>query len=384
MVTTDRLNGIRKLEEETFNNLDISMVNDEVEDSTEVINRSFNPQGKFEAVLNALPTIKGGELSGLLDPLFWRYYKMPWGKPFFYEYTDPFNDLIIIIYGSRGGGKTGTGSTINIVDGMMKGIPVISNVPIAWVAKDYNNKLYKIESIPFDIEKFARGDSSFYFKRLLLDEGNYLADRLRSTSNKNLAMTDILQQARKFRMSITFCTINWMWIDPRVTGSLCDITMKCADMYYDHYYRRKNHLRKGEWISVNATDESGKVTGQQGTEIDTGTINLRKMFGVFDTNNFVDPIQARRKLQGEAKMIFDEYGKEVKKSEWLEKLKHKLVDLVNSGLTQWKSKDLWAALMIDDDGLRKIAGRYMARDLGIERSVGGNSIATYDLSVLCE
>lgn len=380
------LNDIRKMENEAYDNLDPDLLKEEVTSSSEVIERNFQPaETKFEAVLNALPVITEGEskeLAGLLDPKFWRYYKLPWGKPLFYEYNDPYNDLISIIYGSRGGGKTMTGSTISIIDGQMKGIPVISNIPIAWVAKDIDDKLYRIESIPFDVEKFAKGDASFYFKRLLLDEGNYLADRLRSTSSKNLAMTDILQQARKFRMSITFCTINWMWIDPRVTGSLCDITIQCNDLYYDQFLRRKHHLRKGEWISVTATDESGKITGHQGTEIDSGTINARKMWGCFDTNNYVDPVQARKRLNGDEKMINDEYGNPVSKRQWLANLKIKLDSLVKSGLTQWNSKDLWDSLAIDDDGLRKIAGRYMKNELGVEGQRKAEGGMVYDLSAL--
>jgi hypothetical protein len=160
------------------------------------------------------------------------------------------------------------------------------------------------------------------------------------------------------------------------------VLIECNDLYYNHGFRRKHQLRKGERITWDIEDQSGKLSGKQFTHLMSTTFNARGMWGTYNTENFVDPRDARKKLQGEDKMITDDNGNQVKKSEWLEMLKHKLVDLVRSGLTQWKSGDLWNALMIENDGLRKIAGRYMKYELGVEKSQSGFGGSAYDLSAI--
>ena len=341
----------------------------EVQDGAEV------EDSRICQVLNCLPTNK----HGVLYPEFWRYYKAPW-LPIFFDYTDPFNDLVTIVWGPRGGGKTITGVSLSIIDGQMRGMPCISNVPFAWIAKDNAGKLYKIESLPFSQEAFARGDPELKYKRLLIDEGNYLADRLRSTSNKNLFMTDILQQARKFRMCVVFCTINWMWLDPRVTGSLCDLLIECNDLYYRHY-GRKHGMKKGWRLAWDITDQSGKTSGRQFHKLASTTFNSRYMWNTFDTENFVDPREARRKLFAEQKTIIDEFGNEITQESWLNQIRTN-VQILAKTKGEWDSNDLWDALGIYDRSLRIKAGQYMRGSLGIEKRKDHEGFSRYDLSEL--
>jgi len=373
MVMMDQKLDIRKTEMESSENIDLDELN-EINSETNSLFKEYsnNESGKFEAVLNCLPTIKdtNSKYYGMVEPAFSRYLTCyPWRKPFFYDYEDPYNDLIILIYGSRGAGKTTTAAAINTIDGMMRGIPLISNVPISWVAKDNRNKLYKIQSIPFDVEKFVRGDIDLKYKRLLLDEGNYLADRLRSTSNKNLAITDILQQARKFRMTITFSTINYLWLDPRVTSSLADVTMECSDFYYDPYYRNKYHLKKGEWIGYDAKDVSGKLTGTQNNDLDTGEINIRKIWGIVDTEHFVDPRKSRQRLASEERTIIDETGNEIPVSQWYKTLEQRVNDIPDG---EYSPRDWWKMVGVQDDGLKLQAGKFFSK-LGIQKTGYGKS-----------
>jgi hypothetical protein len=323
--------------------------------------------------LTCLPTNK----NGVLAPEFWRYYKSPW-LPIFYDYNDPFNDIVTIVWGPRGGGKTITSVSLSIIDGQMKGIPCISNVPFAWIAKDSNGKLYKIENILFDQELFAHGDQSLKYKRLFVDEGNYLADRLRSTSNKNLAMTDILQQARKFRMCVVFATINWMWLDPRVTGSLCDILIECNDLYYRNY-GKKHGMKKGYRIAWDITDQSGKLSGRQFNKLASTTFNSRYMWQTFNTENFVNPQEARKKLMAEQKMIIDEFGNQVPQTDWLGGIREKVIKLAKTQ-NVWEARDFWDALGIDDQSHKVTAGRFIRSQLGIDRTRDDNGAGRYDLS----
>lgn len=330
---------------------------------------------KFKDVLYCLPINK----NGVLYKEFWGYYLPPW-SPIFYDLNDPYNDLVTIIWGPRGGGKTITGVSKSIIDGQMRGIPCVSNVPFSWVAKDSRDNIYKIESLPFDQELFARGDLSLKYKRLLIDEGNYLTDRLRSTSNKNLAMTDILQQARKFRMCVDFCTINWLWLDPRVTGSLCDLLIECNDLYYRNY-GRQHGMKKGWRLAWNITDQSGKITGRQFHKLCKTTFNARLMWKTYNTENFVDPREARKKLQTEQKVIIDERGQQVTEAAWLTNLRTNVMSLAQTKQV-WDGNDFWSALGLDDPGLRARAGRYLRSSLGVEKSRNHLGFSKYDLADL--
>lgn len=335
--------------------------------------------------INSLPTIEnsGSPLYGKLEPKFWRYYEPPFDKNFLYDPKDPYNDLVSIFWGPRGGGKSTTGVAFNILDGQMRGIPVISNVPIVWIAKDINGKEYKVESLLFNVDQFESGDPILKYKRLLLDEGNYLADRLRSTSNNNLAITDILQQARKFRMCVTFCSINWQWIDPRVTGSLCDLIIECNDLYYKPY-GKKHGLKKGERITWDPLDQSGKLTGRQNSKMQGRTFNSRLFWNTFNTEQFVNPREARQKRNPYAKIRTypGPDGEPMEEAEWYNSIKHRVIALGKSQ-GEWKAKELFDSLGIEELGLRQKAGSYLRNVLDARtRATMGRLI--YNLSDLDE
>lgn len=355
---------------------DLNIENAEVTEDIAAVTDGVNASSSFHAVLNALPLTH----KGILEPAFWRYYRQPW-VPIFYDYDDSFNDLVSIEWGPRGGGKSISAVSKSIIDGQMRGIECISNVPFSWVAKDIQGYLYKIESIPFDQEKFAYGDPCFRYKRLLIDEGNYLADRLRSTSRKNLAMVDILQQARKFKMCVDFCTINWMWLDPRLTGSLLDILIECNDLYY-RSYGRKHGMKKGHRIAWDIFDQSGKVSGKQLHPIASTTFNARLMWYTYNTEDFVDPVQARKNLNRDERTLEDQFGNTIKQSDWYNMIGSQLVSMAKAQ-PFWSSDDLWDSLGLDDPGLRIKAGRLMKSALNIDKKISGKlGRVTYDLSSL--
>ena len=368
--------ALKDAEEKAFDVLDEKELSRELEDEPKFDDVQEKPElRQIKQVLTSLPVNK----HNVLEPRFFRYYSAPWFN-FFYDLRDPYNDLVTIVYGPRGGGKTITGVSLSIIDGQMRGIPCISNVPFSWVAQDTNKHYFKVESIPFDQELFARGDPSLKYKRLLIDEGNYLADRMRSTSNKNLAMTDILQQARKFRMCVVFCTINWMWLDPRLTGSLCDLLIECNDLYYKNF-GKKRRLKKGYRIAWDITDQSGKVSGRQFHEICKTTFNARALWHTYNTENFVDPREARKKLMADQKMIVDEFGNEITEASWKEQIRKNLHRLAQSQ-DEWDSNDLWQALGIEERGLRVKAGQFMNGTLGISKLKDREGYSRYDLSAL--
>jgi hypothetical protein len=193
-------------------------------------------------------------------------------------------------------------------------------------------------------------------------------------------MTDILQQARKFRMSVVFCTINWMWLDPRVTGSLCDILIECNDLYYKGYGRR-NGLKKGYRLAWDIMDQSGKTTGKQNSKIGSTTFNARFMWHTYNTENFVDPREARRKLQAEQKTITDQFGNLVPQNTWFAQVRDNVIQLAKTKQV-WDGNDLWDALGIQDQGLRVRAGKFMRGQLGVEKIRHWTGASSYDLADL--
>jgi hypothetical protein len=374
------LNELREKEKEFMDKVDSVKLTKENAFAAKQVQGIFakrhNIERPFEDTLTCLPIMD----NCVLEPDWWHYYSDPW-QNIFYNVNDPFNDLVEILWGPRGGGKTISGVGINIIDGQMRGIPCISNVPFSWVAKDRRGKYYKVESIPFDVEAFIHGDPTLKYKRLFLDEGNYLADCMRATSNKNMAMTDILQQARKFRMCVTFATINWMWLDHRITGSLCDLLIECNDVYYKSY-GRKHGLKKGWRIAWDVQDQSGKLSGKQFSQIAATTFDARIFWNTFDTDNFVNPIEARKRLKSADKVIFDQYGNEITKTEWLKRITGDISQLAQTQ-TVWDRRDLWEALGVQERGLQSMIGNYL-RTIGVDDGGGrlGNGDRKYDLSAL--
>lgn len=267
---------------------------------------------------------------------------------FFYDWQAPYEDYVYVVFGPRGGGKTATGVGLHMFDGMLRGIPCISNVPIQFPVWDKYNSKYLVQSEPFDPIKFAMGDNSLMNKRLLIDEGNYELDRLRSTSTKNLALTDILQQARKFQMSIVFCTINYNWLDPRVTGSLCDIGIKCRDLHFTPW-GRKNGIKKGSLINWEATDMSGKYTGFEESKIADGTFWAELIWGSYNTMNFVDPLASRKRLNLSGAQAEKELTRLGYDGDKLSAVKHKLMALQLAVPDKWDKADLFDSLGIYND-----------------------------------
>jgi hypothetical protein len=181
-------------------------------------------------------------------------------------------------------------------------------------------------------------------------------------------------------MSVDFATINWMWLDSRITGSLLDILIECKDLYYKNYGRRQG-LKKGHRIAWDVMDQSGKTTGQQFTKIGSYTFNARYMWHTYNTDNFVDPKEARKRLKTQERTLIDESGNEVAQSVWLSSLRNRLHSMAQSD-NIWDSNDLWATLGIHDQGLRIKAGQYMRGNLGVEKSKHNNGASSYDLSEL--
>jgi hypothetical protein len=135
-------------------------------------------------------------------------------------------DLIVGLIGERGGGKSGSGAVISLIDYMMSGWPCYSNMKIALdlVIDDEIARKYGLEkggtvsyrSLPVIMPKLLRFDEMYRGSLIFLDEINVeIADARRAMSNTNLFSNKLAQELRHLESSIIFTCISEMAIDPR-------------------------------------------------------------------------------------------------------------------------------------------------------------------------
>lgn len=324
------------------------------------------PKLKAPPIIDALPLQEGSIWK--LQNNFKAYYKWP---ALFYKKTDPYDDWIFIIDGPRGGGKTTAAVALSILDGQMRGIPVISNVPIEWTAWDSTGRPFIVQSIPFDVTNFVEGDDSLYCKRVFIDEANYNIDRLRGNSTKNLQIADILQQARKFKMTVVLATINANWIDGRATY-MGDVSISVKDIY-NTGYGRKHGILKGSRSQWDMYDLSGKKTGKANSMYKSIVFNNQTFWNTFNTYNFIKSIDIRRRKidMRSQKMITDTEGNEIPANEFYDMIEKKYNEIPDG---QYNNRRWWDMIGIVDDKLKLLAGKHLSK-LGAQRA--GHGLGDY-------
>jgi len=152
-------------------------------------------------------------------------------------------EVIIGLVGLRGDGKSGSGAVIALLDYMMSGNPVWSNMPIKTdIQVDDETAISMTHgalphggvvtyvSQELDKEGLLRFDPSYHDGCYFIDEINMeFAEARRAMSNTNLFMDRVAQQLRKYQNSMIYTVINEMFIDPRIR-ELTDIFIRCEDM----------------------------------------------------------------------------------------------------------------------------------------------------------
>lgn len=151
-------------------------------------------------------------------------------------------EVVIGLIGQRGDGKSATGSVLSLVDYMLDGIPVWSNMAIKchFTISDelarastsnclQHGGIAKFETLPLDKKALLKFDPQFKDGCFFIDEINMeFAETRRFMTNTNLYFDRVGQQLRKYGTSMIYTVIDEMWIDPRIRG-LTDIFIKCRD-----------------------------------------------------------------------------------------------------------------------------------------------------------
>ena len=105
------------------------------------------------------------------------------------------------------------------------------------------------------------------------------------------------------------------------------------------------------------------------------------MWKTYNTENFVDPREARKKLQADQKTVIDQFGDEILEADWQNQIRSNVMQLAKTQ-TSWDGNDMWDALGIQDQSLKIKAGRYLRSSLGVEKARNREGYSRYDLSEL--
>ncbi len=170
--------------------------------------------------------------------------------------------LAIAFTGTRGAGKSVALTAFGVIDGLLAGRRVVSNMPIEIKVKYKDcQKIFQSEellpSMLLDINEFTK---NYYNCLMLIDEINvFIADAQRSMSNESYYFALALQQMRHRKLDFGFTTQNENWQTDR-TQFQTDFYVKCSDNAMGHGTPKKEEIgRKSLW---KIHDMSGLVTGE--------------------------------------------------------------------------------------------------------------------------
>lgn len=173
--------------------------------------------------------------------------------------------ICVTLIGNRGSGKSVGGTHICVVDGLLAGRKVVSNLPIALKVR-YKDAEKTYESVDLDavtMLDFNDFDTNYEDCWIFIDETNVdIADSQRSTSNQALFFSHILQQMRKRKLDFIFTTQSETFLPSRARWQT-DIFIKCSDLAMTSTIYPKVHDigRKSRWQLY---DFSGMLTNALG------------------------------------------------------------------------------------------------------------------------
>lgn len=163
--------------------------------------------------------------------------------------------LIIGFVGARGSGKSVGAARTVIMDYMLAGKQVWSNMEIGFNLGENGQKI-PIVSKPLDTLSLVELDKVYANGLLYVDEVNLLAEARRAMSQENLMFSYILQQLRKRRLTIIWSAQSELHCEDRLRFQT-DIFIMCEDVSI-----KKQNCGIGELSLWKAYDFSGVIKGR--------------------------------------------------------------------------------------------------------------------------
>jgi len=182
-------------------------------------------------------------------------------------------EYVLGTVGDRGGGKSGSDAVISIVDFMLRGKSVWSNMKIACdiavddeLAKEAglnSGGVVHYESLDIEKDKLLKLDETYRNGCLVIEEINVQYSNVRRfMTNTNIESNELYQQLRKFRTSLIYNVIDEMFVDSQLRA-LTDIFIRTYDTAFDldAMARKKKTGLDFCWLTY---AYSGYLNGEQG------------------------------------------------------------------------------------------------------------------------
>lgn len=212
--------------------------------------------------------------------------------------------IVVGITGPRGGGKTLLLTYFGAKQ-LVDGSPVWSNYQVKF---SHNRKRYKAE--PLNIDALYTFSPEYRDGFILIDEMQYLADALRSSSNANKLMDSFIMQLRKRRLNFLYTAKFMEWVDRRIRYET-DVEINCMDASFTPKGRERG-MEKGTTFYLTFKDLSGLMTGvsfyQSGISYPQ-TFSGKAIHNKYDSNEIIDVIDAMRSIDNKlAKRVLSDPG----------------------------------------------------------------------------
>lgn len=290
--------------------------------------------------------------------------------------------LCVALIGPRGSGKSVGAAQIVVIDGLLAGRRVVSNMPIQ-IKVRYRDieKVFETEDLDavmmLDVNEF---NENYQDCMIVVDETNvYLADAQRSTSNQALFFSYILQQMRKRKLDFIFTTQSEAFQTSRVRFQT-DLYIKCRDLamvpkmgeaFINPDPDELGH--KSEWTLY---DMSGVIVGDilQGHDYRTNQIDWYAKKLVWNTPFWgcysSELLQRREKIKlnnasQSTNYTYDEdYVAELARR--YNAPAQMLQRLAGQNIKRMQKAELWQSLGIGDDHSMKVKIGRILKQLGCE------------------
>jgi len=290
--------------------------------------------------------------------------------------------LVTAFIGPRGSGKSVGATAYAVIDYLLAGKPVWSNMPIELKVKYRDcEKIFRSEPLDkaalMDINEF---ESQFADGLILIDEMNIeIADSRRSMSNTMLWFDMMLQEVRKRKMNICYMLQAEEWAGSRSRWQT-DIYVVCRDRAFLDGHPTKDKIgRRSRW---RLHDMSGIITGDIKfmAGFDRNKVDYFEeitfwnvpFWGVYQTHQ----MQAYEKFdpskKNDRKLVIDTETLN-RLTAGYQVLPEMIVNLLDSVGGRILRSEVWELLKVDDQAERTKIGSLL-HDLGVDdyRDTYGN------------
>lgn len=287
--------------------------------------------------------------------------------------------LCIALIGPRGSGKSVGLTGIVVLDGLLAGRRVISNMPVA-VNVRYRDceKVFRTEDLDASMMLNENEFNANYYDALIaIDEVNtYVADSQRTMSNQSFFFANILQQMRHRKLDFIFTTQSESMNTNRVRFQT-DFYIQCRDAAMFHGQPSANDIgRKSHW---KIHDMSGLVTGEV-MHKDARTYAVppftEKIFWNTPFWECYDTQQMQKREKHIAKKPGNGHvdGIDIEKLESLKATYERPVDLISKaidlGMDRIEKKQLWETLGISGNQSMQTKIGHAMNELGCKTITG--------------